>query len=387
MPNQYSLYPTMEGAGPDGAGGISRGSSRWVPSVGARVISRGPSGWVPPEVKERRLLRHRILESKLAFNPGRPEPGLVPEYPELFFAGEKAGEAAGRFAWGLGKAGYKKYLAQNVEKYVMPAINRFQTTRPPWKKFLRSISPGWRRDHNIQMTAVKDRAARLLDRKDDWVDQRPELEGLLRNAAKNHDTYYTPRELGGKKDDIIGGFLERTDDIKALPYRTTSATRKADYNTKRMVGMHETGHYYTPGRTEGLDWKLPFDRAKVRESVMKSNASLPQARREAIANSVDNYFFGNHGGELRERAAQLYDFIGRKKGIHPSRSFIVTRADLDDAIDNYLSSGMYDNNMREFLDGIVDREDLQYAMNRYPLAIIPPLAISNDRMGAYKEKR
>lgn len=67
---------------------------------------------------------------------------------------------------------------------------------------------------------------------------------------------------------------------------------------KARIAAHETGHYYTNSPEEGAEWLSHFDLSKLSGKIRKYFKG--------------NDRFDNYANEIRERAAQLKDYISQK---------------------------------------------------------------------------
>jgi hypothetical protein len=144
---------------------------------------------------------------------------------------------------------------------------------------------------------------------------------------------------------------------------------------------------------EAMNWRMVMDRQAVAKASRMRRMELDniagrtssKADLDEWAGGTQDYFFTQRADELRERAAQLKDFIAERQGRPYNVDFHITREALDDAIDGYLASGKYDNSMTEFIHGIKDRDLLLHNMNRYALGVVPPLATS--RLDTYRKRK
>lgn len=127
---------------------------------------------------------------------------------------------------------------------------------------------------------------------------------------------------------------------------------------KARIAAHETGHYYSNSSAEGAEWLKPFNLNKL-ESY-KTKTYLRGKNRSA-----------NYANEIRERAAQLKDYIAQKNGIPLNQDFKITQVQLDDAIKNYVKDTGLDNTMSKMLGALNDKKGLLKTMNKYALGTVP----------------
>ncbi len=202
------------------------------------------------------------------------------------------------------------------------------------------------------------RADRLLAQKNKWVGQDNKvLEEQLKNARKNHESNLTAQEFNikynsSKSPSNIGINKEG----KTFIFKDAPLT---ELNKKR-VAAHEVGHYYRNTLEEGLEWDKYFDftgmsfkeKKYLRGKGLTGNGSVK-------------------GDELRERAAQLKDFIAVKNNIPLDKDFVITPSQFDDALKNYVKETGLDNNMENFIKAIKDKKGLLKEMNKKALGIAP----------------
>jgi len=242
------------------------------------------------------------------------------------------------------------------------------------------------------------RAKRMLAQESKWVDQSPDLRQALETATDRIDTpwsnrvgaYFDPSII--ERKNIYGNWEPRYSPktsraevpMKKVDDRGRAAARYAgEPRRAAAAARHETGHYYRNSPDEGLEWGRAHDMEMVKKIAKKRRGYDP-----SYPERLSDYFRGKSQIELRERAAQLKDFIAEKKGIGYDVDFPVTRQDLDWAIDNYLKRryGNYDNNMKEYLGSIVDRDQLFYNMNRFALGVTPLVGMeANNRKGRFSK--
>ncbi len=183
------------------------------------------------------------------------------------------------------------------------------------------------------------------------------LEEQLKNARKNHESNLTAQEFNikynsSKSPSNIGINKEG----KTFIFKDAPLT---ELNKKR-VAAHEVGHYYRNTLEEGLEWDKYFDftgmsfkeKKYLRGKGLTGNGSVK-------------------GDELRERAAQLKDFIAVKNNIPLDKDFVITPSQFDDALKNYVKETGLDNNMENFIKAIKDKKGLLKEMNKKALGIAP----------------
>ena len=218
-----------------------------------------------------------------------------------------------------------------------------------------------------QEQAVQARADRLLFQESKWVDQRPGLKEKLINAVDNHNP---ASEYDGAK---LGRNTGETTEI-------SKHTNLNDAN-KARVAAHETGHYYRNGAYEADEWNKHFDLSKlpnkqrnylsgdpIRSNISTEKPGLNLSKGEILAKG--------HGDELRERAAQLKDYIAHKNGISLDKDFVISKSQFDDALKNYVKDTKLDNNMTQFIESIKDKRGLLKTMNKYALGLTGVAAVN-----------
>ena len=144
---------------------------------------------------------------------------------------------------------------------------------------------------------------------------------------------------------------------------------------KARVAAHETGHYYANSFDEGQEWLSHFN---FNELPYKTRVYL-----RGKGNST------NYANEVRERAAQLKDYIAQKNGIPLNQDFTITESMLDDAIANYIKDTGLDNTMSKMLGALTDKKGLLKTMNKYALGTIPAVigagALQQEKNGGSTE--
>lgn len=204
-----------------------------------------------------------------------------------------------------------------------------------------------------QEEAVAARAERLISQKNKpgWNEQlTPELEQRLSTAVERHNpaSDYAGEKLGANTMGRTATEVSKNANLKGVPLTEANKAR---------VAAHETGHYYANSFDEGQEWLSHFN---FNELPYKTRVYL---------RGKGNYT--NYGNEVRERAAQLKDYIAQKNGIPLDQDFIITQPMLDNAIKNYVKNTGLDNTMSKMLGALTDKKGLLKTMNKYALGTIP----------------
>jgi hypothetical protein len=246
----------------------------------------------------------------------------------------------------------------------------------------RMSNANWANHADVEYAHVRARAKRLIAQKNKWVGQHPDLKELLETAVERHDPFYMPSELGGAgkyRGEILSDFnypMGYTSKGKKIGYTLTAPT-KFYAKFPGFVARHEVGHYYTNLPREANDWMRVLDKNVFENIVEKA--------KPGTSKGTSKYMFDRGGDEIRERAAQLKDFIAERKGIGYDVDFPITRRDVDDALAHYLETHP-DNNMTEFIGSVANRDLLTYNMNRYSLGAIPFIDYDvNNRKGRFSK--
>lgn len=202
------------------------------------------------------------------------------------------------------------------------------------------------------------RANRLLAQKNKWVGQDDKLlEEQLKNAGRNHENNLTAQEFNIKYNSSISpSNIGINKEGKTFIFKDAPLT---ELNKKR-VAAHEVGHYYRNTLEEGLEWDKYFD---FTETSFKEKKYL---RGKGLTGNG-----GVKGDELRERAAQLKDFIAVKNNIPLDKDFVITPSQFNDALKNYVKETGLDNNMETFIKAIKNKKGLLKEMNKKALGIAP----------------
>ena len=227
-----------------------------------------------------------------------------------------------------------------------------------------------------QEEAVRARAQRMLEQEGKW---RGQDNATLRNK------FETAVERHNPASDYPG---ER---IGANTGEATQISRHAnlsDANKARMAA-HEVGHYYHNAVEEANAWNKYFDWSvldnlgiekihRTRQYLTGSKPSLMshypgQTSPSGVLNQWKPKGVPS-GDELRERAAQLKDYIAYKNNIPLNKDFKITRSQLDDAVKSYVKETGLDNNMTPFLEALKKKGNISgflKEMNKRPLVIAP----------------
>jgi hypothetical protein len=215
-------------------------------------------------------------------------------------------------------------------------------------------------DYKAQIEAVKARAKRMLSQEDKWVGQdNAKLREKFENAHLKHfpEGDYAPKSLGTN----VGG-----------EYTLVSKGADLSNANKARIAAHETGHYYRNTIDEAKEWNSFFDFSNLNDKKRIYLSGKSGAKNPHGSDVVQLDRFAKkppHGDEIRERAAQLKDYIAEKKGLGPDQDFIITEADLDDAIANYVNYTGLDNSMSAMLSSLKDKKGFLNAMNKYALGL------------------
>lgn len=205
-----------------------------------------------------------------------------------------------------------------------------------------------------QEEAIAARAERLISQKNKpgWNEQlTPELEQRLSTAVERHNpaSDYPGEKLGSNTMGRTATEVSKDANLSGIPLNEANKAR---------IAAHETGHYYSNSSAEGAEWLKPFNLNKL-ESY-KTKTYLRGKNRST-----------NYANEIRERAAQLKDYIAQKNGIPLNQDFKITQVQLDDAIKNYVKDTGLDNTMSKMLGALNDKKGLLKTMNKYALGTVP----------------
>ena len=231
-----------------------------------------------------------------------------------------------------------------------------------------------------QEEAVAARSQRLISQKNKpgWNEQlTPELEQRLSTAVERHNpaSEYAGEKLGtntmGRTSTEVSRHPINADKLNpnSSTYDPNAVPIYLNDANKARVAAHETGHYYANSPEEGAEWLSHFDFSKLR---YKTRTYLRGKR------------FSN-ADEIRERAAQLKDYIAQKNGIPLNQDFKITQAQLDDAIANYVKDTGLDNSMSKMLGALTDKKGLLKTMNKYALGTVPVVIGAAASSNEYKQ--
>ena len=79
--------------------------------------------------------------------------------------------------------------------------------------------------------------------------------------------------------------------------------------------------------------------------------------------------------ELERDKQLIADYIAEKNGIPLDKDFVITEAQLDDAILNYVTDTKLDNSMTAMLSSLIDKKGFLKQMNKKALSVIPPAVV------------
>lgn len=204
-----------------------------------------------------------------------------------------------------------------------------------------------------QEEAVAARGERLISQKNKpgWNEQlTPELEQRLSTAVERHNpaSDLPGESLGVNSTGRTGTEVSKNAISEGIPLNEANKAR---------IAAHETGHYYTNSPEEGAEWLSHFDLSKLSGKIRKYFKG--------------NDRFNNYANEIRERAAQLKDYISQKNKIPLNKDFTITETMLDDAIKNYVKDTGLNNSMSEMLGALKNKKGLLKTMNKFALVSIP----------------
>jgi len=205
-----------------------------------------------------------------------------------------------------------------------------------------------------QKEAAHARGQRMINQEHKFVGQDNEkLIDEFKNAAENHQDNLTAREWNIKHGD-----LQNPESLGVNKYGETVVYSDAPLSNanKARTAAHETGHYYINTFEEGKEWNSFFD-----------FSSQPQKIRDYLGGKGMRGRGTIMGDEIRERAAQLKDYIAQKNNIPLNKDFKITNSQLDDALKNYVKDTKLDNNMTSFISSLKDKKGFLNAMNKYAL--------------------
>lgn len=212
-----------------------------------------------------------------------------------------------------------------------------------------------------QGEAVTARGERMIEQqmigKKPWVGQNnEEVLERFKNAGKTHEQDLTAGEYNEKYMDI-----KNPENLGINKYDKTFVYKDAPLTkaNKARIAAHETGHFYKNTFEEGTAWNAPFDFSGLSTKSRNYLSGKGMRGRGTIM-----------GDEIRERAAQLKDYIAQKNNIPLNKDFTITTAQLDDAIKNYIKDTGLDNDMSKLLSSLKDKKAFLNNMNKYALGTI-----------------
>jgi len=252
---------------------------------------------------------------------------------------------------GVSAAGAALGLRGSGAKRVGDKISKFMNNmyNPAAGVSLKKVTPN---DYVGQTEAVTSRANRLQAQEGKWVGKDNEvLREKLANAPNRHNpaSDYDAERLGTNK----GNSTE------------VSANANLTDANKSRVAAHETGHYYRNSPQEAEEWLSAFDDNKLNSYLKGKPIRTTKIGDKGGFESIT--LAKGNANELRERAAQLKDFIAERNSIPLSENFNITKSQLDDALKNYTKDTGLDNSMTKFISAIKDKDKLLSIMNKYAL--------------------
>jgi hypothetical protein len=231
-----------------------------------------------------------------------------------------------------------------------------------------------------QEEAIRARAQRMLEQESKWRGQdNTRLRNKFETATERHNP---ASDYPGEK-------------IGANTGEATEISRHAnlsDANKARMAA-HEVGHYYHNAVEEANAWNKYFDWSvldnldieKIHRMRQYLTGSKPRLMSHYPEQTPPSGKFNQwkpkgvpSGDELRERAAQLKDYIAYKNNIPLNKDFKITKSQLDDAIKNYVKETGLDNSMTPFLEALKKKGNISgflKEMNKRPLSVAPLIGI------------
>lgn len=230
-------------------------------------------------------------------------------------------------------------------------------------------------DYVTPAEAAKLRAERMLAQKDKWrINNADEVESNFRNIENLFEE--VPASQVDKRPTSLG---TRQDKAYVFSDAPLSPANKA------RIAAHETGHFYRNSGEDADMWNSFFDFSKLpkdkREYLKGKKPSalyqyqhkeLPQ---ESLVGSINlkTTTGARHADEIRERAAQLKDYIAQKNNIPLNKDFTITKAQLDDAIKNYVKDTKLDNTMSPMLNSLKDKKGFLKMINNSALGLTPAI--------------
>ena len=225
-----------------------------------------------------------------------------------------------------------------------------------------------------QKQAVQYRADRMLEQENKWIGQNNnELTKKFNNSAINHQDNLTALEWNKRHGDI-----KSPESLGVNKFGETVVYKDANlsFANKSRVSAHEAGHYYRNTFDEGKNWGSYFDFSRIKQKTADYLRGKGMKNRGSI-----------YGDEIRERAAQLKDYIAHKNEIPLNKDFKVTQAQLDDALENYVKDTNLDNSMSDMIVALKDKKGFLKAINKYALAAPIGLGtvLANENENSFRE--
>lgn len=257
----------------------------------------------------------------------------------------------------------KTYLADNYGRLIKEGL--------PYEEAQKQLAFS---KYLTQEEAVAARGERLISQKNKpgWDEQlTPEIEERLSTAVERHNpaSNYPGERIGANTMGRTATEISKDANLKGVPLTDANKAR---------VAAHEVGHYYSNSPAEGKEWVSHFDFSK-----------LPQKTRDYLMGKGWKARNTDYANEVRERAAQLKDYIAQKNGIPLNQDFTITESMLDDAITNYIKDTGLDNTMSKMLGALTDKKGLLKTMNKYALGTIPAVigagALQQEKNGGSTE--
>ena len=280
----------------------------------------------------------------------------------------------GLLGLGLGKQVIKP--TYNASKNLIKGFKRIPKQLPgsPNTIFSKYLTP---------KEAVIARAERMLVQEPKWqVNSNTYTKDKFTNVNNNFEEIYA-NEIG-KSPQVLGTNMLG----KAFVFKDNGLSSA----NQARIAAHEIGHFYRNAAKEADEWNSFFDFSKLKSSTRKylrgkRPTAMPynNGKTEVIKTNLNNNVNLNnninvdkstkgavyHGDEIRERAAQLKDYIAQKNGIPLNQDFEITQVQLDDAIKNYVKDTGLDNTMSAMLGALKNKKGFLKAMNKYALGTVP----------------
>lgn len=303
-------------------------------------------------------------------------------YPEPYFSKGAIGDkyANGYFAE-LTNEPMKGVGSFSTGDLIQTPVNQVAVNNPNLKLYKKDWLKGYKQvetpkinfdNYLSQKQAVQARAERMLSQKNKWVGQNNnELINKFNNASENHYDDLTSFEWNSKFNDA-----KSPESLGVNKFGKTVVYKDAPLSeaNKARTAAHEAGHYYRNTFEEGKDWNSFFDFSLLNQKTRDYLGGKGMRGRGHIM-----------GDEIRERAAQLKDYIAHKNKIPLNQDFTVTKSQLDDALKNYTKDTKLDNDMTPFISSLKDKNGFLKAMNKYALTTIPAAVATGAATQEYKD--